>query len=70
MSSPLGVCPLEGAGVAEVEEETSTGVVAIWEQQLGDTVLGPAQARMVGPPSLQLQPGNSKVRHRALGIKT
>lgn len=69
-SSPPGVCPLGGAGVGEVEEETSTGVVAIWEDQLVDTGLDPTQSLTVGPPNHQLQPGNSKVLHKPLGPKT
>lgn len=69
-SSPPGVCPPGGAGVGEVEEETSTGAVATWEDQLEDTGLDPTQCLTVGPPSPQLQPGNSKVLLRALGPKT
>lgn len=69
-SSPPGVCPLGGAGVEVVEEETSTGVVAMLEEHLGDTGLDPAQALTEGLPSHQRQPGNSKARHNPLGPKT
>lgn len=50
-SSPPGVCPLGGAGVEVVEEEVATGVVAILEEQVGDTGLHPAQSLIVVPPS-------------------
>lgn len=69
-SSPPGVCPRGGAGVEVVEEETSTGVVAMLEEQLGDTGLDPAQPLTVGPPSHQPQCGSSKPRHKPLGPKT
>lgn len=69
-SSPPEVCPLEGAGVEVVEEETSTGVLAILEEHLGDTGLDPAQPLMVGPPSCQPQAESSKAHHKRLGLKT
>lgn len=69
-SSPPGVCPLGGAGVEVVEEETAIEVVAMLEDHLGDTGLDPAQPLTVGPPSHQPQPENSKARHKPLGPKT
>lgn len=69
-SSPPGVCPLGGAGVEVVEEETSTGVVAMLEEHLGDTGLDPAQPPTAGPPSHQPHPESSKARHKRLGPKT
>lgn len=70
VSSPRGVCHPGGAGVVEVEEETSTGVVAILEVQLGDTGLDLALSLTVGPPNHQRQPGSSKVHHNTPGPKT
>lgn len=69
-SSPPGVFPPGGAGVEAVVGATSTGVVAMSEEHQGDTGLDPAQALTVGPPSHQPQHGNSKVRHKPLGLKT
>lgn len=53
-----------------VEAETSTEVVAMLEDHLGDTGLDPAQPLMVGPPSQQPQPESSKARLKPLGPKT
>lgn len=69
-SSLPGVCPLGGAEVEVVEEETSTEVVAMSEDHLGDTGLDPAQPLTVGPPSHRPQPESSKARHRPLDPKT
>lgn len=69
-SSPPGVCPQGGAEVEVVEEETSTGEVAMSEDHLEDTGLDPAQLLMVVPPSHQPQAESNKARHRPLGPKT
>lgn len=68
--SPPGVCPLGGAGVEVVEEETSTEVVVMLEDRLGATELDPAQPLTVGPPSHQPLLENSKARHKPLDQKT
>lgn len=69
-SSPQGVCPLGGAGVEVVEEETSTGVVAVLEEHLEDIVSDPAQPLTVDPPSPQPRAESNKARHKPLGRKT
>lgn len=69
-SSPPGVCLLEEEGVEVVEEETSTGVVAMLEEHLEVTGLDPTQPLMVDPPSHQPQAESSKAHHKALGPKT
>lgn len=69
-SSLPGVYPLGGAGVEVVEEDTSTGTVAMSEEHLGDTELDPAQPHTVDPPSHRPRPESSKARHKRLGPKT
>lgn len=69
-SSPPGVCPLEGAEVEVVEEETSTEVVAMLEEHLEDTGWGLAQPLTVDPPSHQHQAESIKARCKRLGPKT
>lgn len=69
-SSPPGVCPLEGAGVEVVEEETSTEVVAMLEDHLEDTGLDPAQPLMVGPQRRPPRAESSRARHNPLRPKT
>lgn len=69
-SSPPGVCPLGGAGVEEVEEETCTEAVAMLEDHLEDIELDPALPLTVVPPSHPPQAENNKARHKPLGPKT
>lgn len=69
-SSPLEVCPQEGAEVEVVEEETSIGVVEMLGVHLGDTGSDPIPPHTVDPQSHQCQPGSSRHQHNPLAPKT
>lgn len=70
VSSLPGVYPLDGAGVEVMEEEMSTEVVAMLEDNPGDTELDPARQLTVAPPSHRPRLESNKARHKPLGPKT